>query len=380
MSGLSRSGPRRAGAPGLRMALLSDGRSPHTRRWARYFAEQGDELLLLSLEAIVDSPVAAQPLGPRLRPAALATTLALPAARRALARFAPDLINAHFVPNYGWMAWLLGARPWVLSTWGSDVLVNPTRSPLHRWRARRVLRAADLVTSDADMLTAAIQALAGPGLPVITAPMGIDRALYESAAAAATAPRERIILHNRNLEPIYDLPTVLRGMPSLLAAHPGWSLRLAGEGSQRAALERLAASLGLEGRVVFLGRLGRAELMAELQRAAIYLSASRSDSTSVSLLEAMATGAYPVLSDLAANREWVAGPPAAQYFPVGHADALAAALARAIALPAAELAAARAANRATVAARAIWEENMAGLRERFLALAAAAGRGKGGER
>ncbi len=363
----------------MRLALLSDGRSPHTRRWADYFAGQGDELLLLSLEAIVEQPVPALQLGPRLRPAALAYTLALPAARRALARFAPDLINAHFVPNYGWMAWLLGARPWALSTWGSDVLVNPARSPLHRWRARRILRAADLVTSDAAMLTDAIQALAGPGLAVHTAPMGIDRALFAAAAGAASAPRERVILHNRNLEPIYDLPTVLRGMPSLLAAHPGWSLRLAGDGSQRAALERLAAGLGLEGRVVFLGRLPRAALMAELQRAAIYLSASRSDSTSVSLLEAMAMGAYPVLSDLPANREWVAGPPAAQYFPVGHADAMAAALATAIALPAAALAAARASNRATVAARAIWEDNMAGLRERFLALAAgAAPRGEGG--
>jgi len=361
----------------MKLALLSDGRSPHTRRWASYFAAQGDDVLLLSLEAIVEQPVTARRLGPRLRPAALAYTLALPTARRALARFAPDLVNAHFVPNYGWMAWLLGARPWVLSTWGSDVLVNPRRSPLHRWRAQRILRAADLVTSDAAMLTAAIQDLAGPGLPVHTAPMGIDRALFERAGEAVAAPRERVILHNRNLEPIYDLPTVLRGMPSLFAAHPDWNLRLAGDGSQRAALERLTASLGLEGRVVFLGRLGRAALMAELQRAAIYLSASRSDSTSVSLLEAMAMGAYPVLSDLPANREWVAGPPAGQYFPVGHADALAAALATAIALPAAALAAARAANRAIVAARAIWEENMAGLRARFLALAAGGAEGGG---
>lgn len=356
----------------MRLALLSDGRSPHTRRWARYFADQGDELLLLSLEPIVEQPVPARRLGPALKPAALATTLSLPGVRRALSIFVPELINAHFLPNYGWQAWLLGQRPWVLSTWGSDVLVNPGRSPLHRWRARRVLRAADAITSDAAMLTDAIQALAGPGLPVLTAPMGVDRALFQEAAHFAGAPREPVILHNRNLEAVYDLPSVLRGAARVLTAHPDWHLRLAGDGSQRAALEREAAALGFGERIVFLGRLARPQLMAELSRASLYLSASRSDSTSVSLLEAMTFGAYPVLSDLPANREWIAGPPAAQYFPVGDAAALAAALEAAIALPEAARVAACAANRETIAARAIWEENMGGLRAAFLALIEAA--------
>jgi len=364
----------------MRLALLSDGRSPHTRRWARYFAEQGDELLLLSLEPIVEQPVPARRLGPALKPAALATTLALPAARRALDIFVPELVNAHFLPNYGWLAWLLGTRPWALSTWGSDVLVNPRRSALHRWRARRVLRAADCITSDAAMLTEAIQALAGPGLPVLTAPMGIDRASFAAAAPALGAPRARTVLHNRNLEAVYDLPTVLRGCARWLAANPDWRLRLAGDGSQRARLEREAAALGLGERIAFLGRLARPALLAELAQAEIYLSASRSDSTSVSLLEAMALGAYPVLSDLPANREWIAEPPQAQYFPVGDAQALSAALAAALALGAEQRAAARAANRATIAARAIWEENMGGLRAAFLDLIARRERADGAQR
>jgi len=56
--------------------------------------------------------------------------------KKIIDRFRPDVVNAHFLPNYGWMALRLGLRPWVLSTWGSDVLVNPHRSALHRWRRR----------------------------------------------------------------------------------------------------------------------------------------------------------------------------------------------------------------------------------------------------
>ncbi len=351
----------------MRIALLSDGGNPHTRRWSGYFADRGDELLLLTMEEPSGMPVPHRRLGPRIRPRMLAYSLALPAARRALDGFAPDLVNAHFVPNYGWMAYLLGRRPWVMSTWGSDVLVNPGRSPFHRWRARRVMRAADLLTSDADMLTKAIHELAGPELKVLTAPMGIDRALHETGETSS--PRKPVILHNRNLEAVYDVHTVLRGFMGFSQLFPNWRLRLAGDGSQRAELERLAASLGLGDKVVFLGRLNRDELMGELRRATIYLSASLSDSTSVSLLEAMSLGAYPVLSDIPANREWIPGQPRGEYFIPGRSQALTRALLEAIALPEQTRREATEANRREITERAIWEENMSGLRERFLELA-----------
>jgi glycosyltransferase involved in cell wall biosynthesis len=230
-----------------------------------------------------------------------------------------------------------------------------------------VLRAADLVTSDAAMLTDAIGRLAGTPLEVLTAPMGIGRALF---ATGGGGDRERVILHNRNLEAVYDVATVLRGAAPVLRAHPGWQLRLAGDGSLRGELEALAASLELGEQLRFLGRLEPEALMDELRRARIYLSASRSDSTSVSLLEAMALGAYPVLSDLPANREWIAGQPGAQYFPVGDAGGLGAALERALGLDAGAREDALAANRATVGERALWEDNMAAVRERFLTMAA----------
>ncbi len=351
---------------------MSDGGNVHTRRWAAYLRDQGDDVLLLTLQDPVEMPVPARRLGPYPPPQMLGYSLAARPARRALARFAPDLVNAHFVPNYGWMAMLCRVRPWVLSTWGSDVLVNPHRSPFHLWRARRVMRAADLLTSDARMLTGAIHTLAGDHLSVLTAPMGIDRALFESGDAAA--PREKVILHNRNLESVYDVHTVLRGFLGFSQLFPDWRLRLAGDGSQRAELERLANSLGLGDKVVFLGRMPRESLMDELRRATIYLSASLSDSTSVSLLEAMALGAYPVLSDIPANREWIAAPPQGLYFRPGLAEGLTRSLLEALAMPEEARRQAVRVNRREIGERAIWEENMAGLRDRFLELAERGGR------
>ena len=114
--------------------------------------------------------------------------------------------------------------------------------------------------------------------------------------------------------------------------------------------------------------------MDELRRATIYLSASLSDSTSVSLLEAMALGAYPVLSDIPANREWIAAPPQGLYFRPGLAEGLTRSLLEALAMPEEARRQAVRVNRREIGERAIWEENMAGLRDRFLELAERGGR------
>ena len=117
-----------------------------------------------------------------------------------------------------------------------------------------------------------------------------------------------------------------------------------------------------------VGRLAERVRDGELSRARLYLSASLSDSTSVSLLEAMALGAYPVLSDIPANREWIAAPPGAQYFAPGNPAELTESLDAAAALAPAILRDALEENWRRVLEDAIWEDNMARVRAAFLDL------------
>ena len=53
------------------------------------------------------------------------------------------------------------------------------------------------------------------------------------------------------------------------------------------------------------GWLSEEELWSRIGQAHIFISASLSDTTPVSLLEAMALGAVPAVSDLPANSQWV---------------------------------------------------------------------------
>ena len=117
-----------------------------------------------------------------------------------------------------------------------------------------------------------------------------------------------------------------------------------------------------------MGRLDATSLASWLSRAEIYVSASRSDSTSVTLLEAMASGAVPVVTDLEGNREWVDEGAGARLFRVGDAAGLTRALDAVLSDPAwAEEARRR--NRRVVEERADRSRNLAEIESLFVGLA-----------
>jgi glycosyltransferase involved in cell wall biosynthesis len=144
-------------------------------------------------------------------------------------------------------------------------------------------------------------------------------------------------------------------------------LVMAGDGSLRAALESLASRRLPAGRWRFVGRLEAREMAEWLGRADVYLSASRSDSTSLSLLEAMASGAVPVVSDIEGNREWVGDGQGARLFAPGDRDGLTRALDAALDDPDWRERA-RTLNRTVVERRADHARNMSEIERRFAAL------------
>lgn len=347
----------------MKIATLSNASVEHTRRWARWFRARGHDLRVWSLETPL-AGLEAERLPCVPLPGFLRYPLALPALERALERFDPDLVDAHYVPNYGLLGALAGRRPLSVTAWGSDLLVLGRQGLLQRARARFVLRRADLVMADAANLAGAARALGAAPAKVHLIPWGVDLGLFTQSAE-----RERgLMVSARMHEPVYDLETILRAVKPVLERDPCAHLVVTGDGSLRAGLERHAAAQLPAGRWRFVGCLAPGELASLLARAEVYLSASITDSTSVSLLEAMAAGAVPVVSDIEGNREWVAEGDGARLFPCGDAAALAIALDRALG-DAEWAAAARARNRRVVEERADRELNLARIETLFAGLA-----------
>ncbi|MEW6704325.1 MAG: glycosyltransferase family 4 protein [Pseudomonadota bacterium] len=110
--------------------------------------------------------------------------------------------------------------------------------------------------------------------------------------------RERLVprvLMARHLQPVYNPACGIRAFAQLAGTHPEARLTVAGDGPERARLDRLCAELGIADRVRFTGNVDNERMRAELQSHDLLLNSSRVDNQPVSLLEAFACG-LPVVS------------------------------------------------------------------------------------
>jgi glycosyltransferase involved in cell wall biosynthesis len=351
----------------MRILLLGDIRPAHLKRWRDCFRGKGHDVMVVSLERDPsDSDYIHVPSGMPVQ--AFKYYLKKGAVSQLINRFRPDIVNAHFVPSYGLLAVATGFRPSVVTLWGSDILVSPLKSRLHRARALWVLRNCDLITSDSVYMTGEARKLGEFDTEIVTEPMGIPRRFLRRVGNSenATISDKLTILSTRRLEPLYRVDTLLAALRKVSDELRPFSCVICGDGSERRRLESMAVRLG-PGEVEFAGWQSGESYMKLIRRADIYVSCSESDSTSVSLLEAMAAGALPVVTDIPGNREWLSNGATALMFPVGDADALSSRLVEAAANRKLRADAA-AANRKTVESRAVWEENMNRIERSFEAL------------
>ncbi|WP_396267906.1 glycosyltransferase [Ideonella sp.] len=295
----------------LRLVLMGDGDSPHLLKWARALRGQVDLWALSSRgfapgfdEIIPSAQRLALGTQPNFEGGNVGLLRALPTVVRWLKAAQPDWLAPHYLSSHGTLAWLAlrcGVKARMVgSAWGSDILVTPQGSALMRWVTGRVLRACALSTSDSAHMTLRMQAL-GAG-EVMTFPFGLE---LMPPAPMPGQRDEALFFANRGLEPIYAPERVLAVFAQLAAQWPEARLVVANSGSLATALQAQATQAGLGERVQFVGRLSAAEQARFYAQARWYLSLPQSDSVSVSVLEAMAYGAIPILSDLPANRELV---------------------------------------------------------------------------
>ena len=302
----------------LRWVLMGDGESPHLLKWARGLTQIGAngrvrlELFALSTRGFGpewDGLVApahrlALHTNPQHSGGNAALLRKLPKVGYWLSAVDADWLNPHYLTSSGTLA-LLAKRIWRLrartlaSAWGSDILVTPERSAPMRWLTQAILRNADLCTSDSQHMSARMQALGARA--VETFPFGLEA----MPNLAPQAKQPWLVFANRGLEPIYRPHAVLALFAQLHAWQPHAKLVVANDGGLRAPLQAWVQAQGLSQAVQFVGRLDAATQAQHYAAARWYVSLPESDSVAVSVLEAMAHGCVPLLSDLPANRELV---------------------------------------------------------------------------
>jgi len=317
----------------VRVLYFSKDYTSHDRRFLEGLSGTEHEVFYLRLEDAAD--VERRPLPHRISPVQWGAADARPGVRlrrlRAiLHELQPDVVHAGPVQACSFLAAAAGARPLVTMSWGSDILVDARRG-WGRWKAKFALKRSEVFLCDCQVVREHAIDLGMSPERIVVFPWGVDLEHFKPGTEMELRHRlgwqeALVILSSRSFEPIYGVDTLVRGWIDAAKANPGLRLLLLGKGSREGMLRQIIDGAGLTDLVHFAGQVGFDELPDYIRSADVYVSASHSDGSSISLLEAMACGLPAVVSDIPGNREWVEPETNGWWFRDGDGEALGAVL------------------------------------------------------
>ncbi|MEM2211627.1 MAG: glycosyltransferase family 4 protein [Nitrososphaerales archaeon] len=324
----------------MKIAYLADCQSIHTIRWINYFKNKGHEVFVLTsnvskkldvkqykLKGGIPIPLASKDSAFRY---ALSPYCIL-YVKKILHNEKPDILHAHYLSHYGFIGALVNYHPFVVTAWGSDVLLNPNQMKILELMVKFTLKRADFITCDGEHVVKIINNLRGEFGNISIIYFGTDVEKFnpkkrseEIRSMLGAKPDTPIVISLRYLEPIYDVKTLIKAIPLVLKNIPEIKFIIAGSGSQEAELKRLVNMLKIANYVSFVGFIPNEELPKYLASSDIYVSTSLSDAgLAASTAEAMACGLPVIITDFGDNSKWVKNGVNGYLFPMRDYKALA---------------------------------------------------------
>ncbi|HKV27019.1 MAG TPA: glycosyltransferase [Candidatus Acidoferrales bacterium] len=356
-----------------RILYVSDGYSPHDRRFLERLAESEHDIWYLRCAADAvrceERPLppgihALEPLsGKPTSPGSLNWIRAALHFRRVIREVQPEIVHAGPVQTGGFFAALSGFHPLLIMSWGSDVLAVPDKSAWMGWVTKFTLRRADIALGDCNAVRERISSLGAlPDDRIVTFPYGIDVETFRPKTPELGLRKKlnwegcRVVISTRSFETCYGTMIFLEAMRRVLADSPAVRVLMLGDGGLRTEVEAFIERNALKEKIYLTGQVREDLLPDYFAEADLYVSAAYCDGSSISLLQAMGCGLLAIVTNGYGNREWVAHRETGWLYPAGNTDALAATVLEA--LRENDLRAAiREANIAIVPSRTNWELN-----------------------
>lgn len=312
----------------LHLAILANAANYHMRRWLPALAAQNIRVSLLSFvtPAVpipdVDFYLMKRPTPRLFRHSLVDFLLGASSTRKRLRRLAPDVVMGSYATNYGFLGARTHLRPYVLQSWTADVQLYPNdglKRFILRPMVRYALNSADLITTDGpalrDVVIAACPDCAGRTKSILWG-IELDRYLQLSkrrsrARSGLGIPDDAVVVTSARGLRIHDRPGI--SLPALYEVVKGneavygivLTLGHAPDETVRPVLEALRA----HERVRTMDHFLDSGTVGEIWSASDFvLSIPLFDGISETLLEAMAAGCIPILSDIPPNRIIVPDP------------------------------------------------------------------------
>ncbi|HEY5158928.1 MAG TPA: glycosyltransferase family 4 protein [Anaerolineales bacterium] len=331
----------------MRLLFIADGRSPTTLSWLGHWTGSGHETHLIStfpcdrppgLSSFHVLPVAFAGMAAQqtrgtapkhshglvkrfrttLRPLRYVLgPLSLPLHRRRFRALVdeihPELVHSLRIPFEGMLATVTpGSIPLVVSTWGNDLTLHAHGSPLMKILTRRTLSRCDGLITDADRdIRLGFSMGFSSDKPTLVVPGagGIHVDEIEAVSSIQPFPEDLpngpIVVNARGQRPgslrqdifFQSIPLVLEKVPQALFVCP----LLIGDPESVYWVE----TLGIGAHTKLWPPLNQAQLWGLYKRSLLYVSPSLHDGIPNSLLEAMASGCFPVVGNIESMQEWI---------------------------------------------------------------------------
>jgi glycosyltransferase involved in cell wall biosynthesis len=225
--------------------------------------------------------------------------------RRVIRKIKPDLIHAGPIQNCAFLATLSGFRPVLAMSWGYDLVQDAESSWWMKRITKYVLRNAAFFVSDANVSrNKAVEFGMNPQKTVIF-PWGVDIEHFVPKKPVTRRSSPVTLFCSRTWESIYGVDILAKAFVKVATQNPDVNLILLGGGSQGARIRQILMNSGVMERVHFGGQVRQKDLPRWYHMADVYISPSHVDGSSVTLMEALASGLPCLVSDIAGNKEWI---------------------------------------------------------------------------
>jgi len=258
----------------MKVCICADGESIHTQRWVNYFVNKGHQVFLISDRHYKYKSLKFFPLKNFFCNNLLNYLFHIYEVKRIINRINPDLVHALYISKYGALAAFSGFHPLILSPWGSDISVDPSRSRLYNFLIRYALKKADYVLTGVDSFKRRLIELGCKEKKIVFAPIEcVDLSKFNPKKASNSlrksfgGDKNFLVLNTCVALPIYRPEIFIKAIPLILKQIPNVNfILISGKKSAmpKEKLKRLIQDLGVQNQVKYVDYIPHLEMPSYL--------------------------------------------------------------------------------------------------------------------
>jgi glycosyltransferase involved in cell wall biosynthesis len=311
----------------MRICYICVGGFAHIAPYLNYFKEAGHDVCFISLSPAPDYGVPTYNVG--LWGQYSPTTgkwkypISILRARRIVRKLKPDIVHTHYITSGGLAGLMCGFHPTITTVHGSD-LNEGIQKRFWRFLFKLIFNHSDCVNTCNEEQKRKVMALGVAAEKIRVLTPGVDTDKFSFGQRQIKGRNQPLrMTTTRQLEKKYGHQTVIQALSILRSKGVDFQMTFVGDGPLLEELKSQVKREGLTDCVRFSGRVDKSRIIEILHNNDIFLSTPFYDGISIALLEAMATGLFPIVTDLEVNSDWLEDGVDGLLYKPGDVDALA---------------------------------------------------------